>query len=106
MLAPRRTPPCFIESVAALNTFINEIGPEASFPVDSTSDPLPRSSENAIPVPPPAFCTNAIVVMALKMPSIESGTLRTKHAESIDNGRPAFTRHGVLGIKSRRASIP
>jgi hypothetical protein len=39
------------------------------------------------------------------MPSIESGTGKTKQAESIESGRPALTRQGVFGMKSRRAII-
>ena len=53
MLAPRRVPPCFTASVAALKTFMKEMGPEATPPVEFTVEPLGRSREKEKPVPPP-----------------------------------------------------
>ncbi len=53
MFAPRRMPPCFTASVAALNTRRNETGPDARPPVDFTTSFFGRSRENAYPVPPP-----------------------------------------------------
>ena len=55
MLAPRRVPPCFTASVAALKTRRNETGPEARPPVERTMSFRGRSRENAKPVPPPDF---------------------------------------------------
>ncbi len=53
MLAPRRAPPCFTASVAALKTRRNETGPDARPPVDRTMSFLGRRREKANPVPPP-----------------------------------------------------
>ena len=53
MLAPRRVPPCFTASVAALKTFMKEMGPLATPPVEFTVEPLGRRREKEKPVPPP-----------------------------------------------------
>jgi len=53
MLAPRRVPPCFTASVAALNTFMNETGPLAQPLVERTGSFLGRMREKENPVPPP-----------------------------------------------------
>ena len=53
IFAPRRVPPCFTASVAALNTFIKLTGPEATPPVERTMLPSGRRRENEKPVPPP-----------------------------------------------------
>ena len=53
MLAPRRVPPCFTASVAALKTFMKETGPLATPPVELTVLPLARRREKEKPVPPP-----------------------------------------------------
>ena len=101
MLAPRRVPPCFTASVAALNTFMKEMGPLATPPVEFTVEPLARSREKEKPVPPPLLWMRAAFLMASKMSSMESATGSTKQAESWPRGRPAFMRVGELGRKSR-----
>ena len=53
ILAPRRFPPCLITSVAASNTRINDIGPEATPPVVRTKSFFGLSLEKEKPVPPP-----------------------------------------------------
>ena len=101
ILAPRRVPPCFTASVAELNTFMKEMGPEATPPVELTVEPLGRSREKEKPVPPPDLWMRAAFLMASKMSSMESATGSTKQAESCPRGRPAFIRVGELGRKSR-----
>ena len=81
-MAPRRVPPCFTASVAALNTFIKETGPEATPPVELTVEPLGRSREKAKPVPPPDLWIRAAFLMASKISYMESPTGRTKQADS------------------------
>ena len=100
-MAPRRVPPCFTASVAALKTFIKEMGPEATPPVELTVEPLGRRREKEKPVPPPLLWISAAFLMASKMSSMESATGSTKQAESWPRGRPAFMRVGELGRKSR-----
>ena len=104
-MAPRRVPPCFTASVAALNTFIKEMGPLATPPVELTVEPLGRRRENENPVPPPLLWMSAAFLMASKMSSIESATGSTKQADSCPRGRPAFIRVGELGRKSRLVII-
>ena len=87
MLAPRRVPPCFTASVAALNTFMKEMGPLATPPVELTVDPRGRRREKEKPVPPPDLWIRAAFLMASKISSIESPTGRTKQADSSENGR-------------------
>ncbi len=108
MFAPRRTPPCFVASVAALNGRMNEIGPDATPDVDRTELPAARRRENENPVPPPVLCTSAIDLIASNTPSIVSGTGITKHALYWFEppGRPALTRHGVFGRNSSRTIRP
>ena len=53
ILAPLLLPPCLITSVATSNTRMNEIGPEATPPVDFTISSEGRIPENEKPVPPP-----------------------------------------------------
>ena len=77
MLAPRRVPPCFTASVAALKTRRNETGPDARPPVDATSVSFGRSREKANPVPPPLLWMIAASFTASKILSIESSTGRT-----------------------------
>ncbi len=105
MLAPLRTPPCFTASVAALKTFIKLTGPEATPPVELTVAPAGRSLEKLKPVPPPLLCIMAACLIASNIPSIESSTGSTKHAESWPRSFPAFIRVGELGINSRLVSI-
>ena len=53
MLAPRLVPPCFTASVAALNTSINETGPEETPIVERTTLFFGLNLEKEKPVPPP-----------------------------------------------------
>ena len=82
MLAPRRTPPCRIASVAVLNTSMNETGPDATPMVERTTSPDGRSRENAKPVPPPVCWIIAAHFTASKISGIASPTGSTKHADS------------------------
>ena len=100
ILAPRRVPPCFTASVAALKTFMKEMGPLATPPVEFTVEPLARRREKEKPVPPPDLWMRAAFLMASKMSSMESATGSTKQAESCPSGRPAFISVGELGRKS------
>ena len=72
MLAPRRVPPCFTASVAALKTRRNETGPEARPPVERTMSFLGRRRENAKPVPPPDWWMIAAALTESKISCIES----------------------------------
>jgi hypothetical protein len=91
--------------VAALKTFIKEMGPLATPPVEFTVAPWPRKREKENPVPPPLLCINAAFLMASKMPSMESGTGNTKHADNWPKGRPAFIKVGELGKNSKSVII-
>ena len=53
IFAPRLVPPCLTASVAALNTSINETGPEDTPIVDLTTLFFALKRENEKPVPPP-----------------------------------------------------
>ena len=53
IFAPRLVPPCFTASVAWLNTFMNDTGPEATPPVVRTTSFLGLSLVKEKPVPPP-----------------------------------------------------
>ena len=103
MLAPRRTPPCRIASVAVLNTSMNETGPEATPMVDATTSPDGRSRENEKPVPPPVCWIIAAHFTASKISGIASPTGSTKHADSWPDGLPAFISVGEFGRNSSRA---
>ena len=104
MLAPRRVPPCLIASVAESNTVMKETGPLATPIVLRTRSFAGRRREKAKPVPPPDLWMTAVSRIALKMPSIESGTGSTKQAESCCRSRPAFTSVGEFGRKSSEES--
>ena len=99
MLAPRLVPPCFITSVLVLKIFMKEQGPLAKPFVVPTLSPAGRRREKLNPVPPPILCTSAACFAASKIPSIESSTGSTKHADMVKSGRPALVRAGVLGRK-------
>ena len=99
MLAPRRVPPCFICSVAQLKMRRNESGPEATPPVEPTTESLARSREKEKPVPPPDLWIMAACLTASKMSSMESPTGRTKQAASWPRPVPAFISVGELGRK-------
>ena len=103
IFAPRRVPPCFTASVAALNTFMKLMGPEATPPVERTAAPAGRSREKAKPVPPPDLCISAAYLTASNICSMESSTGSTKHADSWPSGLPAFMSVGELGMNSRPA---
>ena len=77
-------------------------GPLATPPVDPTTSPSGRRRLNANPVPPPLLWISAVSLTLLKIPSSESSTGSTKHAESCCNSRPAFIKVGELGSNSRR----
>jgi hypothetical protein len=104
MFAPRRVPPCLIDSVAASYTRMNDTGPLAMPPVDETTSPAGRRRLKAKPVPPPLWWISAVSFSESKMPSIESSTGSTKHAASCWIGRPAFPRVGEFG-RNRRLDI-
>ena len=74
MLAPRRTPPCRIASVAVLNTSMNDTGPDAIPIVERTTSPEGRSRENEKPVPPPVCWIIAAHFTASKISGIASPT--------------------------------
>ena len=76
-------------------------GPEATPPVDPTRSPSGLSLLKANPVPPPLLWIIAVSFTPSKMPSRESGTGSTKHAESCCSSRPAFIRVGELGRMSK-----
>ena len=100
MFAPLLTPPCLMVSVAALKTDMKEIGPLAVPAVDWTLEPDGLRLEKSKPVPPPDLWISAASLTALKMPSIESSTGRTKQALRFGSSRPAFIRVGEFGMKS------
>ena len=99
MFAPRRVPPCLTCSVAVLNIFRKEMGPEAMPPVEPTRASWGRSREKEKPVPPPDLWIMAAFLTASKMPSMESSTGSTKQAASCPRSVPAFIRVGELGRK-------
>lgn len=103
MLAPRRTPPWWIASVAALKTRMNETGPDARPPVVVTKSPLGRRRENEKPVPPPVRWIRAAFLRVSKIASTESSIGSTKQAASWPSSRPAFMSVGELGRKSSPA---
>ena len=53
IFAPRLVPPCLTASVAALNTSINETGPDETPIVERTTLFLGLNFEKENPVPPP-----------------------------------------------------
>jgi hypothetical protein len=61
MLAPRRVPPCFTTSVDASYSDMNDTGPDATPMVERTTSFLGRRRENEKPVPPPDWCTSAML---------------------------------------------
>ena len=79
-MAPRLVPPCLTASVAALNTLINETGPDETPIVDFTTLFLGLNLENEKPVPPPDLWIRAVFFIVSKMPSKLSSTGKTKHA--------------------------
>ncbi|OPZ62449.1 MAG: hypothetical protein BWY84_01170 [Candidatus Aerophobetes bacterium ADurb.Bin490] len=82
ILAPRLVPPCFTASVAALNTFIKDTGPEETPLVVFTLSRFGLKRENEKPVPPPLLCMIAADLIASNIPSMESLIGRTKQAAS------------------------
>ncbi|OQA20681.1 MAG: hypothetical protein BWY60_01151 [Actinobacteria bacterium ADurb.Bin346] len=103
IFAPRLVPPCFIVSVAALNTVINDMGPLETPFVDRTTSFFGLIFEKEYPTPPPDFCINAVSFKASNIFSIESPTGSTKQAASCWSSLPAFINVGELGRKSRSA---
>ena len=103
MLAPRRNAPCWMASVAFEKTWMKDSGPSVVPPELATRSPAGRRREKLKPVPPPAFWISAVALIESKMPSIESSTGSTKQALSMPISRPAFIRHGLLGMKRRSA---
>ncbi len=100
MFAPLLLPPCLTTSVAQLNIFMNETGPDALPFVDNTISPSGLRCENENPVPPPLWCISAICLRVSNMLSMESSTGRTKHALSWPMPVPAFIRVGEFGRNS------
>ena len=82
MLAPRRTPPCLMVSVAASKTRMKETGPLATPWVVRTRSPRGRSREKEKPVPPPDWWMRAAHLSASKICSRSSPMGRTKQAAS------------------------
>ena len=82
---------------------MNETGPLATPIVERTRSFAGRRREKANPVPPPDLWIIAVFLMAWKMPSMESSTGSTKHAESCCSSRPALTSVGEFGRKSSEA---
>ena len=105
MFAPRRVPPCLTASVAALNTFMKLIGPDATPPVERTVAPDARRRENENPVPPPLLWMSAAFFTASKISGMESATGNTKHAESCPSGLPAFMSVGEFGMNKSSVMI-
>jgi hypothetical protein len=103
MFAPLRNAPWVIESEVLENTSMNCSGPAPWPPELTTRSPAGRRREKLKPVPPPAFWMSAVALTASKMPSTESSTGSTKHADSIPSRRPAFVRHGLFGRNMRSA---
>ena len=101
IFAPRLAPPCFITSVAVLNTFINDTGPLAMPPVDITLSLLGLNLEKEKPVPPPDWRIRAAFFRDSKILTMESSTGRTKQAASWPSSLPAFIRVGLFGRNSR-----
>ena len=66
--------------------------------------PMPRSRENAKPVPPPYFCTSAAACPVDMIDSSVSSTGSTKQAARVPRPVPAFISVGELGRK-RSAAI-
>jgi hypothetical protein len=98
MFAPLLLPPCFTCSVAMSNTFIKEIGPEATPPVLLTMSLDGLSLEKEKPVPPPDWCIIAAFFTASNISTTESPTGSTKHALSWPSFVPAFISVGELGM--------
>ena len=62
---------------------MNDTGPLAMPPVLATRSPAGRRRLNANPVPPPLWWISAVSFSVSKMPSIESSTGSTKHADKL-----------------------
>ena len=101
MFAPRLFPPCLMTSVAASKTFMKDIGPDETPVVDETMSLEGRSLVKENPVPPPLLWIRAAFLRLVNIPSIESSTGTTKHAESCWMLVPAFIRVGEFGRNSR-----
>ena len=86
MLAPRRNAPCWMASVTPESIFRKDSGPSVVPPEERTIEPLGRSRDRSMPVPPPARCTRAICRAVAMMSSIESSSgkheARREHAEA------------------------
>ncbi len=78
ILAPRLVPPCLTCSVAVLNIFMKETGPEAMPPVEPTVLFFGLNREKENPVPPPDLWMIAAFFNASKMPSMLSATGSTR----------------------------
>ena len=98
ILAPRLVPPCFTASVAALNTSINETGPEDIPIVECTTSFLGLNLEKEKPVPPPDWWIRAVFLIVSNIPSNESSIGNTKQAANWPSSRPAFISVGEFGI--------
>jgi hypothetical protein len=77
---------------------MNESGPSVVPPDERTRSPCGRRREKLNPVPPPAFWISAVALIESKMPSIESSTGSTKHADNIPIERPEFISVGLFGM--------
>ena len=105
IFAPLLVPPCFMVSVAALKTVINDIGPLETPLVESTTSFFGLILEKEYPTPPPDFCIRAVSLSVSNISDMESPTGRTKHAASCWSSFPAFISVGELGRKSRSVII-
>ncbi len=99
-MAPRLLPPALITSVLVSKILMKLTGPDATPLVDITISPFGLRCEKSKPTPPPLFSIIAMFFAAVKMPSSESATGKTKHADSCPSGVPALNRVGVFGTNS------
>ncbi len=99
MFAPLLVPPCFMASVAALNTFMNETGPLETPMVERTTSSFGLILEKEKPVPPPLLCMRAASLRVPNMLSMVSSMGSTKQADNCCNSLPAFIRVGEFGRK-------
>ena len=104
-MAPLRFPPALITSVEMSKMRMKLTGPEATPFVDLTKSPFGLSAEKLKPTPPPVCSIRAMFFTVVNMPSSESWTGRTKHAESCPMSVPALKSVGVLGRNSSFAII-
>ena len=104
MLAPSLFPPCVTRVETDESSLRAAIGPHAFPWVVLILAPFGLNLDKANPVPPPNFCTIAASWAVFMMCSILSSRGKTKHADKVPAGVPAFIRVGELAKNSRLAS--